>query len=164
MDLVTPGIGLVFWMLLSFSIVLFLLKKFAWKPILEMLKKREDSIERALTEANEARKEMDKLKADNEKILSEARAERDTILKEARELKDKIVNDAKDQAGKEANKIINDARNEIQHQKAEAMNEIKNLVADLSVDIAEKILRKEFADKKNQEEFVQSVLKEINLN
>lgn len=164
MQLVTPGIGLVFWMVLSFLIVLFILKKFAWKPILKSLKDREDSIESALTSAEEAKKEMARLKADNEKILSEARQERDGILKEAREVKEKIIADAKEAAGNEANRIVMDARQEIEHQKALAMTEIKNLVASYSIEIAEKLLRRELSSESKQKEYIEDLLQDIKLN
>ncbi|PLX09239.1 MAG: ATP synthase F0 subunit B [Marinilabiliales bacterium] len=164
MGLVTPGIGLVFWMLLSFSIVLIILKKYAWKPILKMLKERETSIESALTAAEEAKNEMAKLKADNDKILAEARLERDSILKEAREIKDKIVGEAKEQANAEASKILNESKQQLELQKSQAMTEIKNEVAKLSIEIAEKILRKDLSKESKQEELIEDLLKDIKFN
>ncbi|MCX6258326.1 MAG: F0F1 ATP synthase subunit B [Bacteroidia bacterium] len=164
MELVTPGIGLLFWMLLSFSIVVFILGKFAWKPILNALKEREESIRNELGSAENAREEMKKLQADNEKILLEARIERDKLLKEAREAKEQIIAEAKVRATEEAGKLIGIARQNIENEKASAITEIKNIAANLSLDIAEKILRKELAGDEEQKKYVESLLKEINLN
>lgn len=164
MELVTPGIGLLFWMLLSFAVVLFILKKFAWKPILKALKEREDSIKDALESAEKAKEEMAKLQVDNEKIINEAKSERDNLINEAREVKEKIINEAKTQATTEANKLIKQARINIQNEKAAAINEIKDQVAILSVEIAEKLLKQELAKDKKQEELINSLLKEIEVN
>jgi F-type H+-transporting ATPase subunit b len=164
MELVTPGIGLVFWMLLSFSIVLFILKKFAWKPILKMIKDREESIDSALKMADKAKEEMTKLQSDNERIIAEARKERDNLLKEAREIKEKIIADAKNQAGVEANKLIENAKTSIHSEKMAALSEIKNQIAFLSVDIAEKILKKELSSDSRQKEYIESLIKDVNLN
>jgi F-type H+-transporting ATPase subunit b len=164
MELVTPGIGLVFWMLLTFSIVLIILKKYAWKPVLKMIKDREESIDSALKMADKAKEEMAKLQSDNEKILAEARKERDSLLKEAREIKDKIIAEAKNQAGVEANKLIENAKASIHGEKIAALSEIKNQIAFLSVDIAEKILQKELSSDLRQKEYIESLIKDINLN
>ncbi|HBS85428.1 MAG: ATP synthase F0 subunit B [Bacteroidetes bacterium GWF2_38_335] len=164
MELVTPGIGLLFWMLLSFTVLLFLLKKFAWKPILKMLKDREESIEGALKSAEKAKEEMAKLQSDNEKIILEAKAERDRLMKEAREVKEQLISTAKKQANEEAEKIILSAREAISNEKDAAMNDIKNQVAIISIEIAEKILMKELSEPGKQKEYVDSLLKDINLN
>lgn len=164
MELVTPGIGLIFWMLLSFSIVLFILKRYAWKPILKMIKEREDSIDGALKMADKAKEEMAKLQSDNEKILAEARKERDALLKDAREMKDKIIADAKNQASIEANKLVESAKSSINTEKLAALTEIKNQIAFLSVDIAEKILQKELSSELRQKEYIENLVKDINLN
>src|SRR3989339_1181563 len=164
MELVTPGLGLVFWMLLSFSILLFILKKFAWKPILQMLKERGTSIEKALQSAERAKEEMMRLQADNEKIIQEAKLERDKLIREAREIKEKIVSDAKTEAQAEAQKLLENARHTIQQEKHAAINEIKNQVAEISVQIAEKILRKELAAENKQKEFMNDLLKDVKLN
>lgn len=164
MQLVTPGIGLVFWMLLSFSILLFILTKFAWKPILNMLKEREGSIEKALQSAEQAKEEMARLQADNEKIINEAKIERDKLIKEAREAKEKILGDAKGEALKESLKILENARLSIEQEKLAAIKEIKNQVAALSVNVAEKILRKELAAENKQKDFVESLIGDIKLN
>ncbi|UCG27301.1 MAG: F0F1 ATP synthase subunit B [Bacteroidales bacterium] len=164
MELVTPGLGLLFWMLLSFSIVLYILKRFAWKPILKALKDREKSIQNALDSAELERQKMEQLKADNEAIMREAREERDFILQDAREVKDKIILEAKEQAGKEAKKIVDSARIKIRNEKAAAIEEIRNQVANLSVDVAEKILKQKLKDTREQKELISKLLDEIELN
>ncbi|QNL22092.1 F0F1 ATP synthase subunit B [Hyphobacterium sp. CCMP332] len=164
MDLLTPGTGLIFWQALTFLIVVFLLGRFAWKPILSALETREHSIEEALRSAEIAKEEMEKLQASNEKLLQEARIERDQIIKDAQAAAATIRDEAKVQAEESANKIMVDAKAEIEQQKNSAISEVKNLVADLSLDIAEKILRKELADKKSQENLIKDYVKEIKLN
>lgn len=164
MELITPGIGLLFWMLIMFVIVLWILKKFAWKPIMNALKDREMSIQEALMSADSARKEMEKLQADNEKIMAEARAERDTIIKDAKQAKDSMINEAKDQASDEAKKIIQAAMKEIENEKIAAIDEIKSKVAELSIEIAEKILREKLADNKKQKEMIEKLIKEFKPN
>ncbi|MEQ8360936.1 MAG: F0F1 ATP synthase subunit B [Cytophagales bacterium] len=164
MDLLTPGTGLIFWQALTFLIVVFLLGRFAWKPILSALETREHSIEEALRSAEIAKEEMEKLQASNEKLLQEARIERDQIIKDAQAAAATIRDEAKVQAEVSANKIMIDAKAEIEQQKNSAISEVKNLVADLSIDIAEKVLRKELADKKSQENLIKDYVKEIKLN
>ncbi len=164
MGLVTPDFGLLFWMILSFSIVLFLLKKFAWKPILSALKEREDFIEQALQSAEKAKEEMSKLQASNEKIIKEARNERDRLLVEAREVKATIINDAKEQATVEGNKMIEAAKRAIENEKASALNEIKNSIANLSIEIAEKILKENLSSSVNQQKVMDTYLNEVKLN
>lgn len=164
MDLLTPDTGLIFWQALTFLIVVFLLGRFAWKPILSALEAREHSIEEALRSAEIAKEEMEKLQASNEKLLQEARIERDQIIKDAQAAAANIRDEAKIQAEESANKIIIDAKTEIEQQKNSAISEVKNLVADLSLDIAEKILRKELDDKESQESLIKDYVKEIKLN
>jgi F-type H+-transporting ATPase subunit b len=164
MELVKPGLGLIFWMTITFSIVLFILSKFAWKPILQSIREREDSINNALIAADEARKQMDELKANNEKLLNEARKERDMMLKEAAELKESIIAQAKKTADAEARKMIANANDAIEKAKVAAMNQLKTEVAELSVTMAEKILRKKMEDRTQQEAFVNDNLKTITLN
>ena len=164
MELVKPGLGLIFWMTITFSIVLFILSKFAWKPILNSIREREDSINNALNAAEEARKQMSALKADNEKLLNQARAERDMMLKEAHEMKENIISLAKKSADEEGRKIIVKANESIESAKINAMNELKSQVAVLSVDLAEKVLRKKMDDRAQQESFVNENLKSITLN
>jgi F-type H+-transporting ATPase subunit b len=163
MELVTPEIGLVFWTTLSFLIFLFILGKFAWKPILAAINEREISIENALMKAEAAKEEMARLTSENESLLREARAERDIILQEARKLKDKIVGDAKEAAQEEGAKMIEKARLEINMQKALAIADVKNQVASLSLEIAEKVLRKQFEDASKQDALVTELLKEVKL-
>ena len=164
MVFVTPGIGLLFWMLLSFSFVLIILRKFAWKPILQALKDRENTIDKSLKTAEKARKEMAKLKADNEKIIAQAKEERDNLIREAKEIRDKIIGEAKTQASEEANKIIQIAQATIESEKAAAINEIKKEIATLSVDIAEKVLTKELEAENKQEKYIAGLIDEVNLN
>nr|WP_320117812.1 F0F1 ATP synthase subunit B [uncultured Marinifilum sp.] len=164
MGLVTPELGTFIWMFLAFAIVLFILKKFAWKPILNALKEREDSIEDALNSAERAKEEMAKLQADNEKILQEARKEREGMLKEAKELGATLVSEAKQKATLEADKVIESARINIESEKSAALGEIKAQVALLSVEIAEKILRQQFADDQQQKDYFKKLMDEVKLN
>ena len=162
--LVKPDIGLLFWTTVTFLILLVLLRKFAWKPILNAIKAREESIDNALASAEAAKEEMAQLKADNDRILKEAREERDAMLKEAREIKEKTIAEAKDKAGEEAKRIIDDAQEQIENQKMAALTELKNQVGEMSIAIAEKILRSELADKAKQEALVDEQMKDFNLN
>ncbi len=164
MDLVTPQLGLIFWMVVTFVTVLVILRKFAWKPILKALSDREESISEALNTAKKAKEEMASLKADNERLLNEARSERDKMLKEAREAKDIIVGEAKSKAQAEANKIMTSARETINTEKLAAITELKNQVATMSIDIAEKILRHELSKDEKQKSLVDSLLKDVSLN
>ena len=164
MELVTPEIGLVFWTTISFLIFLFILGKFAWKPILGAINEREISIENALMKAEAAKEEMARLTSENEDLLKQARAERDLILREAKQLKDHIISEAKETANVEGTRMIERARLEIDNQKALAMADVKNQVAALSIEIAEKILRKQFEDQKKQDELVKELLKEVKLS
>ncbi|HZX59269.1 MAG TPA: F0F1 ATP synthase subunit B [Mucilaginibacter sp.] len=163
MDLVTPNIGLVFWTTVCFAILIFLLGKFAWKPILAAISEREKSIESALSMAEAAKDEMARLTSENDELLKQARIERDLILREARQMKDHIINEAKTSAQTEGARMIEMARIEIDNQKAIAMADVKNQVATLSIEIAEKILRKQFEDQKKQDALVSDLLKEVNL-
>ena len=164
MDLVTPGFGLIFWTSVVFIILLVLLKRMAWTPILNNVDARNKSIEEALEAAKNARDEMSNLKADNDRILKEARAERDEMLKEARELKANIISEAKNAAKDEADKMIASAKVVIENEKASAVSELKNTVGSLSVDIAEKVLRAELKDVDKQNAFIADMLKDIKLN
>lgn len=164
MELVKPDLGLIFWMIVSFSIILFLLAKFAWKPILGMIKEREESIENALAAAEKAKEEMKALQSNNERILAEAKAERDTLLKEAREMKEKIISEAKTSATKEGERLLKIARENIQNEKMAAITELKNQVATLSIEIAEKILKSELSSDEKQKTLVNNLLKDVNLN
>jgi len=164
MDLVTPGIGLIFWTTLFFLILLVVLGKFAWPAIRNAVAARNESIRTALDAAEKAKKEMLKLQADNEKILAQARAERDQLMKEAREVKDKIIAEAKEKAAAEADKLIQAARESIKMEKSAAISEIREKMAELSVSVAEKILKMKLADDKAQKELVNKLVDEIDLN
>ena len=164
MALVTPDIGTIFWMLLMFIILLVILKKFAWKPILNALDNREKSIENSLRSADRAREEMEQLKADNEKIMAEARLERDNMLKETKQTSDKILSQAREKASEEARLLIEATRELIENEKSSAVDEIRRQVAELSVDIAEKILREKLKDDRQQQVLVEKLMKDIKLN
>jgi F-type H+-transporting ATPase subunit b len=164
MDLVTPGLGLVVWTAITFLILLVILRKFAWKPILGAVSDREDGIKDALASAEKARAEMENLHADNERILQEARAERENMLKDAREMKNKMIADAKEEAQVQATKMIEQAQAAIESEKKSAMAELKSHVAGLSIDIAEKVVRNELSNKDNQLKLVEEMLGEATLN
>lgn len=164
MRLVTPDIGQIFWMLLMFIIVMIILRKFAWKPILNALRNRENSIEEALRSADRAKEEMEQLLADNEKIMAEARKERDKMLKETKKTSEMILNDAKIKASEESKKIIQSARVQIENEKDAAIADIRNQVAEISVDIAEKILQEKLKDDKAQQELMEKLLKDVKMN
>ena len=158
------SIGLFVWQTVLFLTLLFLLRKYAWKPILSAVEEREEGIKNALEAADNAKKEMEALNADNERILREAKAERDNILKEAREIKETIITEAKTQASEEADKVLASAREQIKNEKLAAITELKNQVADLSIDIAEKVLKSELKDVDKQKELVNNALKEAALS
>lgn len=164
MELVTPGIGLIFWQTVTFILVLFLLSKFAWKPIMSALRQREDSIESALRMADQAKLEMQALKADNEKLLQESRLERDRILREASEAAKNMVEQAKAKANEEGSRMIENARVAIENEKKAALTEVKNLAGSLSIEIAERILKHELKDPAAQQALVADYIKEVNLN
>ena len=164
MDLITPEIGLLFWQTIVFLVLILILAKFAWKPILGAVKEREDSINNALSSAEEARKEMQNLKADNEQLRKEARAERDAILKEARELKEKVLASATEEAQTKADMIVAQAKESIEMEKKAAMAEIKSQVASLSIEIAEKVIRKELSSKEKQHQMINEMLGDVTLN
>jgi len=160
MALVTPAIGLMFWTCVVFVLLLVLLKKFAWKPILNAVDERNESIDNALKAADKAKEEMTSLNADNERILIEAKKERDLLLKEAREMKLNIISEAKEKATTEADKIIISAKDQINNDKMKAITELKNQVAELSIEMTEKILKSELSDAVKQKELVSSALQQ----
>ncbi len=164
MDLLTPELGLFFWTLIAFLAVFFILRKYAWKPILNSLGEREKGIADSIATAERVKGEMSQLKSENEKLLAQAREERTTMLREAKEMKDKIVNDAKEQAKEEANKIIVDAQHQIQQQKMAALTEVKNEIGSLAIEVAEKILRKQLNASEGQEAYMSMMAKDIKLN
>lgn len=164
MDLLLPHLGLIVWTLVAFLIVFFILKKFAWKPIIKGLDDRETSIADSIATAERVKLEMAQLKNDNEALLAAAREERSAMLKEAKEIKDKIVNDAKDEAKVQASKIIADAQASINQQKMAAMVDLKNQVGKLVIEVSEKILRKELSNKAEQENYIKELASDVKLN
>jgi len=158
------SIGLFFWQSVLFIGLVFLLKKFAWKPILDSVNDREEGIKEALESAEKAKLEMQNLQADNQKLLKEARAEREAMLKDARDIKNKMIEDAKDEAREEAGKLVAQAQASIQSEKKAAIAELKNQVANLSIEIAEKVVREELSNKDKQVQLVESMLGEATLN
>jgi F-type H+-transporting ATPase subunit b len=164
MGLILPDTGLVIWMSITFLIVLFILKKFAWKPILKGIHDRESSIENALKAAENAKAEVANLKAENERILADARAERDNMIREARELRESMISEAKNKAKSEGDKMLASARESIHNEKMAAITDLKNQVAQLSIDIAEKIIARELSSENKQKELIGDLLKEVKLN
>jgi len=163
MSLLTPEFGLVFWMLLCFLTVLFLLGKFGWPVIINMINKRGDYIEESLKAAHEANERLQNIKVEGEKILAEAKNEQINILKEAVKVKEQIISDAKNQAQVEAGKIIENAKVTIQQEKENAIKDIRAQVAELSISIAEKVLYRELADEKAQIALIDKLLDEVNI-
>ena len=164
MQLLTPSLGLLFWTLLAFLIVFFVLRKFAWGPILNSLNERERGIADSLESAKRVKAEMAHLKNENEEFMAKAREERAAMLKEARETKDKMINDAKEQAKVEAAKIVADAQQTINAQKMAAITEVKNQVGKLVIEITEKVLRKELGSQQAQEAHIQSLVGAVKMN
>ena len=164
MELLTPGTGLIIWQTFVFLLLVLLLARFAWKPILGSLKEREESIKKALETAEQARAEMARIQADNEKIFKEAREERDRLLKEAREVSNRMKDDAQADAKKAAEKIIDDARAAIQIEKQAALKDVRVQVAMFSLQIAEQLMKKNLSSDKAQKELVDGFIKELKLN
>lgn len=162
--MLSVSFGTVIWTTIAFLIVVFVLGKFAWPSILKSIKEREESIEDALQAAEKAKEQLEELKEGNEKLLAEARQERDTMLKEAREVKESIIAEAKDKAGVEAEKVMEASRESIRNEKAAAIAEIKTQVAELSLLVAEKILKAELSSKDQQNAFVEEAMKNAKLN
>ena len=158
------SVGLFFWQTLLFVVLIFVLKKYAWSPILSAVEDREEGIKNALKSAENAKEEMQSLNADNERILAEARLERDALLKEAREIKGNIINEAKEQANIEADKILTSAKEQISNEKMKAITELKNTVAELSIDMATMVIKSELKDADKQQQLVTEALKEAELN
>lgn len=164
MDLLTPSFGLLIWTLLAFLIVFFILKKFAWKPILQSLKDREAGIAESIATAERVKAEMGQLKSENEALLAKAREERSQMLKEAKDTADKMLADAKERAQSEYNRIVADAQQAIQQQKNAAIIDVKNQVGNLVIEVAEKVLRKELSDKVQQENYIKQLAEGVKLN
>ncbi|RKS01120.1 F0F1 ATP synthase subunit B [Flavobacterium sp. 102] len=158
------SLGLFIMQTVLFLALVFLLKKFAWKPILDAVNEREEGIKNALLSAESAKKEMQNLKSDNEKLLAEARLERDTMMKEAREIKEKMINDAKTEAQTAGQKMIEQAKASIESEKNAALAELKSQVSSLSLDIAEKLLKDELSNKEAQTKLVEKMLGDVKLN
>lgn len=163
-SLTTPAIGTIFWTVIIFTLFFIILKKFAWKPILNAIKSRDEMIKGSLESAEKAREEMLKLQSDNEAILRKARQEREGILKEAREVREKLISEAKGKATDEAEKLIEKARTDIENEKNKALSEIHEQVATLSVDIASKLLGEKLKKTGEQDKLIDNYLKEIDFN
>ncbi len=164
MELLTPGSGLIIWQAIIFLALILILKKLAWKPIIQALKDREQDIEGSLLAAQQAKNEMEKLSSDNEKLMAEARMERDSMLKEAISTANKIKEDAKEETSSIAAKMIEDARASIENEKKAALTDVKNMVATLSLEITEKLVRKQLGEAGAQKELVEEYVKDLNLN
>ncbi|SHO63754.1 F0F1 ATP synthase subunit B [Algoriphagus zhangzhouensis] len=164
MDLISPSSGLIFWQLFGFLALLFILIKFAWKPMLAALEERESTIDNALKAAEQARNEMANLKAENEKLLAEARLERDTILKKAHDASAKMIEEAKEEANKQGAQMIENAKAVIETEKKAALAEVKTQVATLTLEVTEKLLRKNLSDEKAQKDLVDGFVNELKLN
>jgi F-type H+-transporting ATPase subunit b len=164
MELINPDIGLIIWMTVSFLILLLLLGIFAWKPILKMLNEREEKINVALNEANLAREQMKQLVSDNERLLIEAKEERDAILNEARKVSQKMYDDAKTRAQEESQRILAAAKGDINIEKQKAITDIRNMIAEISLEIAEKVIENELADKQKHQEYVDKRIEKLNFN
>lgn len=164
MQLITPGIGLIFWMLVLFSLLMYVLGKYAWGPIMKGIHQREDTIEKALEAANDAKKEMLQLKAGNEQLLRDAKDERDALMRDARKVKEAILDEAREKANAEAVRIMETARENIQFEKMAAINDLKNQIASISIEIAEKLIGKELENQKQQHELTEKLLKDVKIN
>lgn len=164
MELLTPNLGLLFWTLVAFLITLWILGKFAWKPIVSSLNEREKNISDSILAAEKVKKEMAALKSENEELLAKARDERAQMLREAKETRDKIIADAKEQARHETNKIVSDAQAVINQQKMAAITELKNNVGKLVIEASEKVLRRELSSREEQEKYINELTQNVELN
>lgn len=162
--LIAPNLGLIIWQTVVLIILIWLLAKFAWKPILKSVKAREESINESLQSAEKAKEEMAQLKSSNEDLLKAAREERDLLMKEAREMKDSIIAEAKTKANEESDRIVASARETIKNEKNAAMADIKSQVAALSIEIAEKIVKQELSSDDKQKALANSLVDDMNLN
>ena len=164
MELITPSIGLLFWMLIGFGILVLILRFFAWPTIIKAIDSREKKINDQLHAAAQAREEMKNLKSEHEALLVKAKEERDAILSEARKMSEKMYDDTKEKAAREAQNLIDEAKKTIHYEKMKAITDIKNEIGKMSIEIAEKILTQELSQKEKQQELVDKCLKEININ
>ncbi|MEO8961859.1 MAG: F0F1 ATP synthase subunit B [Ginsengibacter sp.] len=164
MELLLPKLGLIFWTLIAFGITLWILGKYAWKPILKSLDEREKNISDSILSADNVRKEMAALKNENEALLFKAREERSYMMREAKEIRDKIIQEAREQARNETNKIVADAQSVINQQKMAAITDLKNQVGNLVLEVSEKVLRRELNNKEDQEKYIQQLTHNVELN
>lgn len=164
MELVSPGIGLIFWMTIAFGLLLFILGKFVWPPVMRALTEREQTIEQALHEADKARQEMKELLFSNEQLLRDAKDERDALMRDARKVRETIIEDARVKANEEANRILENATERIHFEKMAAMTDLKNQIAILSIEIAEKVLGQELSDPEKDRAIIHKSISEIKLN
>ncbi len=164
MDLITPDFGLFFWMLVTFTLVFVILKRYAWKPIVQALREREENIQEGIDNAEKARIEIENVRIKSDKIISESIVERDKLIRQGREIKEKIVAEARVEAEEEAKKLVETAKKLIEEEKVAAVNQIKVQIASLSVEIAERILRKRLKEDTDQKELMNSLLEEFKLN
>ncbi|MEA3427441.1 MAG: F0F1 ATP synthase subunit B [Bacteroidota bacterium] len=164
MELLLPGLGLLFWTLIAFVVVFFLLKAFAWKPILSSLKERETGIADAIATADKVRSEMAALKNENEAMMNQAREERAVMIKEAKEQAAKMISEAKDKAKAEYDRIVADAQVAITQQKNAALTDVKNQVGALVIEVSEKVLRRELSNKAEQEKYINDLAEVVKLN
>lgn len=163
MDLLTPSFGLIFWTLLAFLIVFFILRKFAWGPILSSLNEREKTIADSLATAEKVKSEMAMMKSENEELMVKAREERALMLKEAKETKDRIINEAKEQAKLEASKIVADSYAAIENHKMAAITDVKNQIGNMVIEISEKVIRKSLENRSEQESYIRKLADELTL-
>lgn len=163
MDLLTPSFGLIIWTLLAFLIVFFILRKFAWGPILSALGEREKTIADSLATAERVKTEMAMMKSENEALLAKAREERSAMMKEAKETRDRIVNEAKEQAKQEAAKILADANAALQNQKMAVLTDVKNQIGNMVIDISEKVIRRSLDNRGEQENYIRQLADDVQL-
>ena len=163
MELLTPSFGLIFWTLLAFVVVLFILGKYAWKPILNSLNEREKTIADSLSTAERVKEEMNQMKSENEALMAKARDERAQMLKEAKETRDKIVNEAREQAKVEASKIVAESYAAIENQKMAALTDVKNEIGNMVIEISEKVIRKSLQNKSEQEAYIRQLANDLPL-
>lgn len=162
--LVLPDIGLVFWNTIAFLVLLFILGKFAWKPILKAITEREQGIEEALLKADKMKMDLSSMQNENERLLTKAREERASLIKDAKEASEKMIADAKEKAKLEYDRIVGDAQVAITQQKNAALTDVKNIVGSLVVEVAEKVLRRELSNKTEQESYIKQVAEGVKLN
>jgi F-type H+-transporting ATPase subunit b len=164
MELLMPSAGLLFWTFIAFILVLFILRKYAWRPILKSLNEREKSIADSIASAQRIKAEMAHLQVENEAVLAKAREERSVMIREAKDTSDKMINDAKEKAKSEYERIVREAQTAIEQQKMAALTDVKNQVGNLVIEVAEKVLRKELSNKSEQENYIRTLAEEVKLN